>query len=129
MPTVYVFFSRAHWVNADGHVAGAPRDAFFKSGAGGHALYMIPSMGMVIFKLSSQSVDTFSPDLTGLPLQYTPDTSRDTWKPHPFNQFLDGPVDGDTGTRHLLELVVSAVVTENTLPGRYVSQANRISVE
>ena len=29
--------------NADGHVAGAPRDAFWKSGAGGFCLYIVPS--------------------------------------------------------------------------------------
>ena len=46
-------FSLQHEVNTDGHVAGAPRDAFFKSGAGGFGLYIIPSLDMVIYKMSS----------------------------------------------------------------------------
>src|SRR5262249_58585601 len=37
--------------NADGHVAGAPRDAFFKSGGGGYGVIVIPSLDMVIFKM------------------------------------------------------------------------------
>ena len=103
-------FSLQHEVNADGHVAGAPRDAFFKSGAGGFGLYMIPSLDMVIYKMSSLNAETYDPAATGLPLTYTPDTSRDDWKPHPFNQFVDGPIEGDTGVRRTLEMVVAATV-------------------
>ena len=40
----------------------------------------------------------------------SPDTSRDDWRPHPFNQFVDGPTDGDTGVRRTLEMVVAATV-------------------
>jgi hypothetical protein len=43
-------------------------------------------------------------------LTYTPATSRDNWKPHPFNQFVDGPVEGDSGVRRALEMAVAAVV-------------------
>ena len=103
-------FSLQHEVNADGHVAGAPRDAFFKSGAGGFGLYMIPSLDMVIYKMSSLNAETYDPAATGLPLTYTPDTSRDDWKPHPFNQFVDGPIEGDSGVRRTLEMVVAATV-------------------
>ena len=103
-------FSLMFEINADGHVAGAPRDAFFKSGAGGFGLYMIPSLDMVIYKMSSLNAETYDPAATGLPLTYTPDTSRDDWKPHPFNQFVDGPTDGDTGVRRTLEMVVAATV-------------------
>jgi CubicO group peptidase (beta-lactamase class C family) len=103
-------FSLQHEVNADGHVAGAPRDAFFKSGAGGFGLYIIPSLDMVIYKLASLNAETYDPSATGLPLTYIPDTSRDDWKPHPFNQFVDGPVEGDTSVRRTLEMVVAATV-------------------
>jgi CubicO group peptidase (beta-lactamase class C family) len=103
-------FSLQHEVNADGHVAGAPRDAFFKSGAGGFGLYIIPSLDMVIYKMSSLNAETYDPGATGLPLTYTPDTSRDDWKPHPFNQFVDGPVEGDSGVRRTLEMVAAATV-------------------
>jgi CubicO group peptidase (beta-lactamase class C family) len=103
-------FSLQFEVNADGHVAGAPRDAFFKSGAGGFALYVIPSLDLVVYKMSSLNAETYDPAATGLPLTYTPDTSRDTWKPHPFNQFVDGPISGDVGVRRTLEMVVAGVV-------------------
>lgn len=103
-------FSLQFEVNADGHVAGAPRDAFFKSGAGGFGLYVIPSLDMVVYKMSSLNDDTYAPTATGLPQTYQYDGSRDNWKPHPFNQFVDGPVEGDSGVRRTLEMVLAAVV-------------------
>jgi CubicO group peptidase (beta-lactamase class C family) len=103
-------FSLQHEVNADGHVAGAPRDAFFKSGAGGFGLYVIPSLDMVVYKMSSLNAGTYDPAATGLPLTYAADSSRDDWKPHPFNQFVDGPVEGDSGVRRTLEMAVASVV-------------------
>lgn len=103
-------FSLQIEVNADGHVAGAPRDAFFKSGAGGFGLYVVPSLDLIVYKMSSLNAETYDPAATGLPLTYAPDSSRDGWKPHPFNQFLDGPVEGDAGVRRTLEMVVAATV-------------------
>lgn len=41
-------------VNADGHVAGAPRDAFWKMGSGGHVLYIVPSLDLVIWKMGGR---------------------------------------------------------------------------
>ncbi|HEV2272989.1 MAG TPA: serine hydrolase [Acidobacteriaceae bacterium] len=103
-------FSLQFEVNADGHVAGAPRDAFFKSGAGGFGLYVIPSLNMAVYKMSSLNQETYDPAATGLPLTYTPETSRDAWKPHPFNQFLDGPIEGDAGVRRTLEMTIASAV-------------------
>ena len=96
-------------VNADGHVFGAPRDAFFKSGAGGSAVYVVPSLDMVIYKMAGSNAQ-FNPELTGLPLTYEVDHSRDNWKPLPHDQFHDGPVGGDDGVRRLLEMVAAAVM-------------------
>jgi CubicO group peptidase (beta-lactamase class C family) len=96
-------------VNADGHVFGAPRDAYFKSGAGGSAIYVVPSLDLVIYKMAASDAQ-LDPELTGLPLGYEPDHSRDDWKPLPHDQFHDGPVGGDDGVRRLLEMVVAAVV-------------------
>ncbi len=95
--------------NADGHVFGAPRDAYFKSGAGGSGIYVVPSLDMVIYKMSATDAQ-LNPDLTGLPLGYEPDHSRDDWKPLLHDQFHDGPVGGDDGVRRLLEMVVAAAV-------------------
>ena len=96
-------------VNADGHVFGAPRDAFFKSGAGGSALYVVPSLDLVLYKMAGND-NQFNPDLTGIPVNYEIDHSRDDWKPLPHDQFHDGPVGGDDSVRRLLEMVVAAVV-------------------
>ena len=95
--------------NADGHVFGAPRDAYFKSGAGGSGIYVVPSLDLVIYKMAATDAQ-LNPELTGLPLGYEPDHSRDNWKPLPHDQFHDGPVGGDDGVRRLLEMVVAAVV-------------------
>lgn len=96
-------------VNADGHVFGAPLDAFFKSGAGGSGIYVVPSLDLVLYKMAGNDAQ-FNPDLTGLPLTYEVDHSRDNWKPLPHDQFHDGPVGGDDGVRRLLEMVVAAVL-------------------
>src|SRR5580700_4220383 len=63
-------------VNADGHVFGAPRDAFFKSGAGGSAIYVVPSLDLVAYKMAASDAQ-LDPDLTGLPVTYQIDHSRD----------------------------------------------------
>jgi CubicO group peptidase (beta-lactamase class C family) len=96
-------------VNADGHVFGAPRDAYFKSGAGGSGIYIVPSLDLVMYKMAASDAQ-LNPELTGLPPGYEPDHSRDNWKPLPHDQFHDGPVGGDDAVRRLLEMVVAAVV-------------------
>jgi CubicO group peptidase (beta-lactamase class C family) len=111
----YTPFSLQFEVNADRHVAGAPRDAFFKSGGGGFAVYIVPSLDLVVYKMGSVTfpaypVDNYNPLLTGMPQTYKYDGSRDNWRPHVFDQFHDGPIEGDTGVRRLLEMVVASVV-------------------
>lgn len=95
--------------NADGHVFGAPRDAYFKSGAGGSGIYVVPSLDLVMYKMAAADAQ-LNPELTGLPLGYEPDHSRDTWKPMAHDQFHDGLASGDDSVRRLLEMVVAAVV-------------------
>jgi CubicO group peptidase (beta-lactamase class C family) len=99
-------------VNQDGHVAGAPRDTFFKSGAAGFALYIVPSLDLVIYKLSG-SDPQYDAKVNGLPEDYKPsfqyDGSRDSWKPATPTQFHDPQMGGDDGVRRLLEMVVAAV--------------------
>jgi CubicO group peptidase (beta-lactamase class C family) len=94
--------------NSDGHVVGAPRDAWFKSGAGGSAIYMVPSLGLAVYKMSGSDAQ-FAPELTRIPVRYTVDRSREGWKPVAHSQFHDGPIGGDDGVRRLLEFVVAAV--------------------
>jgi CubicO group peptidase (beta-lactamase class C family) len=54
-------------VNAGGRVTGVPRDAFWKSGSGGHALFVIPSLGLTAVKLGGRD-EQYLPENTGLPL-------------------------------------------------------------
>jgi hypothetical protein len=96
--------------NSDGHVAGAPRDAFWKSGAGGFALIVVPSLDLVIYKMGGNN-GQYEPSLTGLP---QPEVSheRDDWKTIPRTPFHEGSMGGDDGIRRVLEMVSAAVVSK-----------------
>jgi CubicO group peptidase (beta-lactamase class C family) len=48
-------------VNTDRHVAGAPPDAFWKQGSGGHCLYLVPSRELVVWKLGGRD-DQYGPE-------------------------------------------------------------------
>jgi CubicO group peptidase (beta-lactamase class C family) len=86
-------------VNDDGHLAGAPRDAFWKGGAGGYAIYVVPSLDLVVWKLGGNE-GQYDPALTRLPVRYRYDGSREGWKA-PANP-------GDT-TGKTLEMVIRAI--------------------
>jgi CubicO group peptidase (beta-lactamase class C family) len=100
-------FSLMFEVNADGHVAGAPRDAFFKSGGGGFGICVVPSLDLVMYKMAG-SDRQYDPKFTGQPEDYKNDGSRDNWKPAARSQFSDGPIGTDDGLRRTLEMVVAA---------------------
>ncbi len=102
-------FSLMFEVNDDGHVAGAPRDAFFKSGAGGFGIMIVPSLDLVIYKMAGNE-GQYDPARTGIPQNYPYDGSRDHWKPAAKSQFSDGPIGVDDGVRRVLEMVAAAVV-------------------
>jgi CubicO group peptidase (beta-lactamase class C family) len=102
-------FSLMFEVNADHHVAGAPADAFFKSGGGGYGVIVVPSLDLVIYKMAG-SDSQYDPALTGIPQSYKYDGSRDNWKPAARSQFSDGPIGTDDGVRRVLEMVAAAVV-------------------
>ncbi|QOV91841.1 serine hydrolase domain-containing protein [Humisphaera borealis] len=95
--------------NADGHVAGAQKDAFYKSGAGGFGLIIVPSLDLVIYKLGGKD-NQYDPALTGLPQPFKYDGSRDNWQPIPASPFHEGSLGGDNGLRRVLEMVSGAVV-------------------
>ncbi|HEY3856349.1 MAG TPA: serine hydrolase [Verrucomicrobiae bacterium] len=94
--------------NSDGHVAGAPRDAFYKSGAGGFGIFVVPSLDMVIYKLGGND-GQYDPALTGLPQPTPSDNSRKDWHPIPRTPFNEGSMGGDDGLRRVLEMVSAAV--------------------
>jgi CubicO group peptidase (beta-lactamase class C family) len=95
--------------NADGHVAGAPRDAMWKSGAGGFCLYVVPSLDLVIYKLGGNT-EQYNPGYTLIPPP-EPDKSRDNWQPISANAFHEGSLGGQALWR-VLEMVCSAVRVE-----------------
>ena len=94
--------------NGDGHVAGAPRDAFYKSGAGGFGIFIVPSLDLVIYKLGGKD-SQYDPALTGLPQSFKYDGSRDNWQPIARTPFNEGSLGGDDGLRRVLEMVAGAV--------------------
>src|SRR4051794_7204461 len=94
--------------NADGHVAGGPRDAFYKSGAGGFGIFVVPSLDLVIYKMGGSN-GQYDPSLTGIPDDFKYDGSRDGWKPIPRTPFNEGSMGGDDGLRRVLEMVSAAV--------------------
>ena len=94
--------------NSDGHVAGAPRDAYWKSGAGGFGIFIVPSLDLVIYKMGGND-GQYAPELTGLPQNFQYDGSRTDWKPIPRTPFNEGSMGGDDGLRRVLEMVSAAV--------------------
>ena len=57
---------------------GVPRDAFWKSGAGGFAFIIVPSLDLVIYKMRGNNRQ-YDPTLTDVP-QPEPSHARDNWK-------------------------------------------------
>ena len=104
----HCMFSLQFEVNADGHVAGAPKDAYWKSGAGGFCLYVVPSLDLAIYKMGG-SDNQYKEELTRIPQALKYDGSRDGWKPIPRTPFHDGSLGGDDGLRRVLEMVCAAV--------------------
>ena len=96
--------------NSDAHVMGAPRDAFWKSGAGGFCLYVVPSLDLVIYKMGGKD-GQYDPTLTGLP-QPQASPARDNWQPTPRTPFNEGSLQGDDGLRRVLELCCHAIVKQ-----------------
>ncbi|MBI3854659.1 MAG: serine hydrolase [Planctomycetes bacterium] len=101
-------FSLQFEVNADGHVAGAPKDAYWKSGAGAFCLYVVPSLDLAVYKMGG-SDGQYKEELTGIPQTLKYDGSRDAWKPIPRTPCHDGSLGGDDGLRRVLEMVCAAV--------------------
>ncbi len=84
--------------NEDGHLSGVPKDAYWKGGAGGYAIYVVPSLDMVIYKMGGNE-GQYDPALTRLPVRYKYDGSRDGWKATPV---------GDS-TGKTLQMVIEAL--------------------
>jgi len=86
-------------VNTNGEESTLPRDAFWKGGSGGHCLYVVPSLDMVVWKLGGRDGQYGTND-TGLP------------EPEPTAKY--GPTEKITATGDInvrtLELVLNSIV-------------------
>jgi CubicO group peptidase (beta-lactamase class C family) len=96
-------------MNEDGHVESVPRDAYWKGGAGGYAIYVVPSLDLVVYKMGGTE-GQYSPELTRLPVKYTYDGSRADWKAG------DPKTIGDA-TNRTLQMVVAAIA-DSTRAGK-----------
>jgi hypothetical protein len=97
--------------NADGHVFGAPRAAYFRSGAGGSGIDMVPLLDLVLYKMAAGNAALESA-LIGIPQIMKSITRATTGSPVRTDQSHDGPVGGDGGVRRPLEMVVAAVAPQ-----------------
>lgn len=99
----HVPFSLQWEHNADGHIAGAPKDAFWKSGAGGFCLYVVPSLDLVVYKLGGKD-QQYDEKLTRIP-QPPPTSDRSGWQPPVGNAFTDASI----SLGRILEMVCASV--------------------
>jgi len=96
-------YSLEFTVNAGSEAPEAPRDAYWKQGSGGHCIYVVPSLDLVVFKLGGRDGQYDPKQLdVAVPafVRDHYDGSRENWKPE---------VDAGTAARRTLELVVAAV--------------------
>ncbi|MGQ0636438.1 MAG: serine hydrolase domain-containing protein [Planctomycetaceae bacterium] len=89
-------------VNTNRDVATLPRDAFWKTGSGGHAFYVVPSLDLAVWKLGGRD-GQYLPENSGLPVH--PDAARDA-RPRGDWQEL---VDAETASVKTLEMVIDAL--------------------
>jgi CubicO group peptidase (beta-lactamase class C family) len=90
-------------VNTGGEIPELPRDAFWKAGSGGHALYVVPSLDLVVWKLGGRD-DQYSPGNTRMTPH--PDAARNAEPREGWKQ----TVDNETALRRTLQLVVASRV-------------------
>ncbi len=92
--------------NADGMVPKVPRDMFFKQGAGGHVLWIVPSLDLVVWRLAGRN-DQYDQDNTGAPLSAESlkgDETRKDFKP---------TLNRGTAETEIIQKVVESVTTSS----------------
>jgi len=90
-------------VNSGGHWPGLPRDAYWKTGSGGHCLYIVPSENLVVWKLGGRD-GQYSPKDTGFPLSPSASESAEDSK-----EWISGITDEDPNVR-TLEMVLKSII-------------------
>lgn len=90
-------------VNTDGQWADIPRDAFWKSGSGGHTIYVVPSLDLVVWKLAGRDTQYSERD-TGVKLDPAVEgaaANRGEWQ---------ATLGEHEGQRRVLAKVIAAIV-------------------
>ena len=91
-------------VNTDGDLADLPRDLFYKQGAGGHVLWIVPSLDLVVWRLAGRD-DQYDEANTGIPLLpeiVKSSESRKDWK---------SSITRAAAERQIISQVIQAVVS------------------
>jgi CubicO group peptidase (beta-lactamase class C family) len=89
-------------VNTDSQEQDFPRDAFWKSGSGGHMLYIVPSLDLVVWKLAGRD-NQYSERDTGImpdPAVLAATNPRNDWQP---------TLNEREGQRQVLAKVIAAI--------------------
>lgn len=106
-------------VNTNGEIRELPKDAFWKSGSGGHCLYVVPSLDLIVWKLGGRD-GQYSINDTGLP------------EPEPLAN-AEQPINNETefsGDVYVrtLEMVINSIgakkVKTGALPGKVIPDVN-----
>src|SRR5208282_6283454 len=92
-------FSLQFELNTDGEAPAAPRDAYWKGGAGGFAVFVVPSRDLVVWKMGGRD-DQCDEKNTELPELKPYDGSRQRWK---------RTVDEGASALRALEMIVAAI--------------------
>jgi CubicO group peptidase (beta-lactamase class C family) len=92
-------------VNSEGDVPELPRDAFWKRGSGGHALYVVPSLDLVVWKLGGRDEQY---DAAQTKLQIDPRVTRETAAIQDWQE----TVPDDVAAIKTLAMIISAVRPE-----------------
>ncbi len=91
-------------VNSTGEIKKLPKDAYWKVGSGGHCLYVVPSLDLVVWKLGGRD-GQYSINDTGLP---EPNPLPNAEQP-----IIDVPeFNGDVYTK-TLEMVIGSIVNKD----------------
>jgi CubicO group peptidase (beta-lactamase class C family) len=99
----YGGFSLAFELNAADETVAVPRDAYGKSGSGGHAIFVVPSLDLVVWKMGGRD-DQFDEKNTGLPELIPRVNTRPGWKRSLSEQ---------EAARSALETIVAAIRDPN----------------
>jgi len=89
-------------VNTNGERSNIPLDAFWKTGSGGHCIYVVPSLDIVIWKLGGRD-NQYSRYNTGIP---EPETNNNLSGP---TEKITATLDGNEYAK-VLEMVIKAIV-------------------